>query len=68
MTRFDNIFNVKEFGAVGDGVTDDSAAILRAYAAVKVAGGAVYFPTGDYYTGRMNPISAAIAAMEDRHD
>ena len=38
--------NVKRFGAVGDGVTDDSAAINKA-----LAGGnkVVYFPPGTYY-------------------
>lgn len=45
--------NVKSFGAVGDGVADDYAAIAAAitYAATAVAGGTgkvVYFPTGTY--------------------
>lgn len=44
------VLNVREFGAVGDGVTDDTAAIQAAlYAA---AGGELYFPPGDYaWTG-----------------
>lgn len=38
------IRNVKEFGASGDGVTDDTRAIQKALA----AGGTVYLPEGDY--------------------
>ena len=40
-----NVFNVKNFGAVGDGVTIDTAAITAAIAAANAAGGGeVYFP------------------------
>jgi hypothetical protein len=38
--------NVKDFGAVGDGVTDDTAAIEAAWAASKH----IYFPEGTYLT------------------
>ena len=43
--------NVKtDFGAKGDGTTDDTAAVARAIAAVAYAGGGVlYFPKGDYF-------------------
>jgi len=37
--------SVKDFGAVGDGVTDDTAAIQAALD----ASGCVYFPAGEYY-------------------
>ncbi len=40
--------NVKAFGAKGDGVTDDTAAIQRAVNAVPAAGGKVYVPPGVY--------------------
>lgn len=40
--------NVKAFGAVGDGVTDDTAAIQRAGTAAAVAGVALIFPAGTY--------------------
>lgn len=42
-------FNVMDYGAVGDGSTDDTAAIALAFDAVKTAGGGdLCFPTGDY--------------------
>src|SRR5690349_6913717 len=40
--------NVKAFGAVGDGVTDDTAAIQAALNAVPGIGGVVYVPAGTY--------------------
>lgn len=40
--------SVKSFGAVGDGVTNDTAAIQAAVDAVSVNGGCVYFPRGTY--------------------
>jgi hypothetical protein len=44
-------FNVRDYGAQGDGVTDDSAAIQRAAdAAAATGGGTVYLPAGSYRT------------------
>lgn len=41
--------DVKDFGAVGDGATDDTAAIQAALTAANTAGGAtVFFPVGTY--------------------
>lgn len=43
--------SVKDFGAVGDGVTNDTAAIQAAIAYIQsVGGGTVYFPRGIYLT------------------
>ena len=44
------VFNVKDpkFGAVGDGVTDDTAAINAAFAAAQPEGNIVFFPQGQY--------------------
>lgn len=44
------VFNVKDptYGAVGDGVTDDTAPIAAALSAANVNGGLVYFPPGNY--------------------
>jgi hypothetical protein len=39
--------NVREFGALGDGVTNDTAAILACFAAA-IAGSVVLFPPGRY--------------------
>ena len=46
--RLDNqsVFNVRDYGAVGNGTTDDSAAIRAALSAG--AGAVVYFPEGTY--------------------
>jgi len=42
-------FNVKAYGATGNGVTDDTTAIRSAIAACQAAGGGtVYFPNGTY--------------------
>jgi hypothetical protein len=42
------IFNVKNYGAAGDGTTDDTAAINNAINAATVLGGTVFFPPGSY--------------------
>lgn len=43
------IYNVKDYGAVGDGTTDDTEAIQAATADANVTGGIIYFPQGNYY-------------------
>ena len=55
--RLEQYVSVKDFGAVGDGVTDDTAAIQAAvdYLAAKYpshmsdSGASLYFPPGEYY-------------------
>ena len=42
------LFNVKAYGAKGDGVTDDTKAINAAIAALPSGGGRVFFPRGNY--------------------
>lgn len=41
-------FNVRNYGAVGDGTTDDTAALHAAYAAATAVKGTVFFPPGVY--------------------
>jgi polygalacturonase len=46
------VFNVRDFGATGDGRTLDTAALNRAVTAcVDAGGGTVYVPPGNYLTG-----------------
>lgn len=48
-TKLRETVSVKDFGAVGDGVTDDTAAIQAGIDAINAAGGgALYFPAGIY--------------------
>lgn len=42
------IINVADFGAVGDGISDDTTAIYNAVQQVNTVGGCLYFPTGKY--------------------
>ena len=42
------VFDVRQFGAAGDGRTDDTSAIRRAVAEAGKAGGIVHVPAGDY--------------------
>ena len=47
-TRLAEVANVKDFGALGDGVTDDRAALVAAFAYITANGGELYFPVGNY--------------------
>jgi len=46
--RHNQVFNVKEYGALGDGTTDDQTACQAALTAAAASGGVVYFPRGTY--------------------
>ena len=48
------VFNVKNFGAVGDGTADDTTAIQAAINAAISNHGHVYFPTGIYACNALN--------------
>jgi len=51
-----DVFNVRDYGAVGDGTANDTQAVRDTYAAaVANGGGVVYFPAGTY---RVAPTSA----------
>src|SRR5207253_1934780 len=50
-----NFYNVKDYGAIGDGVNLDSKAINKAIdAASAVGGGTVYLPAGNYLSGSIH--------------
>lgn len=52
------VFDVRSFGAIGDGVTDDSLAIKAAIGACKAnGGGQVKFEAGVYLTGPIHLVS-----------
>jgi hypothetical protein len=57
-------FNVRSFGAAGDGQTDDTAAFQKALdAAGKAGGGVVYAPVGNYFfAGSLNVPNAVTLA------
>lgn len=67
--RWGDIINVKSYGAVGDGITDDTAAIQAAMNAAAnlhetfSGGNTVYFPPGTYKItcGTVNPYSGLLA-------
>lgn len=47
-------FNVKNYGAVGNGIANDTTAIQNAHNAAVAAGAALFFPAGNYLTGQIN--------------
>lgn len=42
------VYNVKSYGAIGDGVHDDIQALRNCFAACRVTGGTMLFPAGTY--------------------
>jgi hypothetical protein len=57
LEKFRDVVSVKDFGAVGDGVTNDTAAIQAAIDSVSSAGGTVFFPPGTYRIARNSGIN-----------
>ncbi|MDQ6905234.1 MAG: twin-arginine translocation signal domain-containing protein [Chloroflexota bacterium] len=54
------VINVRQYGAAGDGATDDTAAIQAAIDAVPPAGGTVLFPPGTYIVAPQRTVGIAI--------
>ncbi len=57
-------YNVKNYGATGDGATNDTAAIVAAIAAIPAAGGVLYFPTGTYVTDTIAFVSKSLVTVK----
>jgi collagen type VII alpha len=51
----DLVFNVKDYGAVGDGTTDDTTAVVSALA----SGGITFFPAGTYLVSNLSLAAGA---------
>lgn len=63
---FPTVYDVKSYGARGDGTTDDAAAINAAITAANAAGGGtVYFPAGDYKTDSQVTLQSNIELRGD---
>jgi hypothetical protein len=64
--RFADVVNVRDFGAKGDGVTDDTAAIQAAInRASDKGGGIVYIPTGTYIQSQTLVLKARVKLLGD---
>lgn len=59
MDKGGQVFNVKAYGAKGDGTTDDTAAINATVTTASVTGGIVYLPPGIYYLGTSGIVPAS---------
>lgn len=58
------IYNVKDFGALGDGESDDTAAILKVSSLLRENnGGIMFFPKGVYLKSGLNPITLPSNSM-----
>lgn len=55
-----DIVSVKDFGAVGDGLTDDTLAIQAAIDALATSGKRLYFPRGTYLVSDANADNACL--------
>ncbi len=51
-TKLRKTVDVKDFGATGDGVTDDTVAVQNAIDSLAATGGVVHFPPGEYRIAR----------------
>jgi len=65
----DRVFNVRDFGARGDNITDDSSAVHSAFdAAQRNGGGVIYFPAGTYRLSGWMRIPKRVILRGERRD
>ena len=57
--------NVRDFGAVADGKTDDAPAFQKAIDSLGTAGGTVHAPAGTYFLGMQGKVKVACPAPQD---
>lgn len=62
-SRLQDYVSVKDFGAVGDGITDDAAAVQAAIDTVQELGGSLLFPKGKYFFGSQVTIDRRYAPI-----
>jgi hypothetical protein len=62
-SKLKDVVSVKDFGAVGDGVADDAAAVQAAIDTVETLGGSVLFPPGKYLFGSQVTINRTGAPL-----
>jgi hypothetical protein len=60
-SKMRDVVSVKDFGAVGDGVADDTVAIQAAINYLSPLGGTLYFPRGAYIVSDANADNACLA-------
>lgn len=66
LSKLSDTVSVKDFGAVGDGVTDDTASISAAIAhLVSLGGGCLYMPRGEYIFNGTIGVTSAITLLGD---
>jgi len=61
------VVNVQDFGATGDGTTDDAVSIVAALAAADAVSGVVWFPRGTYKDSTANHTYANIRGIVGNH-
>lgn len=57
------VYNVVDYGAKTDGLTDATTAIQSAITAASSAGGVVFFPPGTYLTGKLTVNSSNVTLL-----
>lgn len=63
--KLQETISVKDFGATGDGATDDTTAVLNALDYVKTINGILYFPNGNYIVQQAMQLDSGITVKGD---